>query len=139
MHTFTSQLSSELDVLFGLYQLALDYTLKIEPDEPDEMTKWIDTRQRILSRTADASGSAIKLSRLFEMTPNVPANERALIDEKRSMIKDVLKRMKKVEHEIMQRMHSKMTALKREMTNVTQRKQAARSYMSAPRPRAAIA
>ncbi|MFC1586338.1 hypothetical protein ACFL5V_12390 [Fibrobacterota bacterium] len=134
MLPITSQIASEMDVLYGLYQLAIDYTRKIEPEKEDGIVKWLDTRQRILSKTATASGSAVRLLKIFQVTYNVPANEKALIEEKRNMVRDIIKKMQRAEYDILKKMHKKMKSLRGELVNINHRNKAAQAYMNAPQP-----
>ena len=104
MLPITSQIASEMDVLYGLYKLANDFTRKIEPGKDQEVTKWLDTRQRILSKTAASSKFAAVLLKALEKEQNVPANEKALIEEKKNLVNDAMKNMQRTEYEILKKM-----------------------------------
>ena len=133
MLPITQQITSEMDVLYGLYQLAIDYTSKIHPEKEVDNVKWLDTRQRILGKTAVVAQNAAELLKDFKTINNVPANERALIEEKKNLINDTLGRMRMKEIDVMKIMSSKMKSLRGELANITQRKKAAHAYITAPR------
>ncbi len=135
MHAITQQVAAELDVLYGLYQLALDYTGKIKPEEEGEVLKWLQTRQRILGKTDIASKNAGALLKVFKTTKNIPANEQALILEKKKMIRDLLTTLRKTEFDLMKKMRTKMDSLRGELADVTRKNQAASAYVNAPRPK----
>jgi hypothetical protein len=137
MLPITSQTAAELDVLFGLYQLAIEYTKKMERDET-HLVKWMDTRQRILGKTACASEKAVHLLKTFRITPNIPANEKALIDEKKNMIKEILPLIQQAEYKIMKKMNLRMKAIRSELAGLGRKQQASAAYLKAPRPAMAM-
>ncbi|MBF0432864.1 MAG: hypothetical protein HQK83_16385 [Fibrobacteria bacterium] len=128
----TTKTARELDVLYGLYQLAVDYTCKISAEDGNAV-KWIDTRQRLLGKTSIASKAATALLHLFYTTPNVPSNEKALIDSKKRMVKETLLQMQKAEFDIMKKMALKMKGIRGELAGVTRKSRAAAAYINAPR------
>ncbi len=130
MLSITDKVVQELDLLYGLYELAIDLSKKLEPDDPAETQKWLDSRQRILARTGESSKEALLHLNAFDAMTMVPANERALVDEKRRMIQDLSLKMTLVDNQIIKKMHSKMSLLRAELARGTQRKNAAKSYLA---------
>jgi len=138
MLSITIQVTSEMDVLYGLYQLAIDYTNKLEPEDNTGMIKGLDTRQRLLSRTASSTNIAATLLKKFDSANNIPANEKALVEEKKNLIKDCLLKMRQTESLLMRKMQKKMKNLRGELADITYRRKAAQSYSSAPRAKTFI-
>lgn len=139
MDRLTSRTASELDVLYGLYQLALDYTDKIKPDDENEVSKWLETRQRILGKTDKASKTAAALLKEFAKKTNITASERALIEEKKNMIKDLLPILTKKEYELLNKMHYKMGSIRTELAGMARKQTAAKAYINAPKSKLMVA
>ena len=137
MHPITRQLISELDLLYGLYQLALDYGQKIKPDD-DQADIWLTARDKILQRTDTASGETIRLLKQFELQPNIPANEKALVEEKRFLIADLGIKMNAADNKILKTMLIKMSQIRHELANQIERKNVIKAYIQAPMARAYI-
>ncbi len=132
MHALTHKIVAELDLLYGLYQLALDYTRKMQPENEDGLTRWLDARQKILNRTEASSHEAAQLLQVFDIERQVPSNERALVEEKRNMIHDVIQQIHHADNFVLKAMHSKLSEVRRELANHNERKNAIKAYIRAP-------
>ncbi len=133
MQTITKQVISELDVLFGLYQLALDYTDKIEGHSQENVQKGLDVRQRIIGKTAPCAKAAANLLKVFACAQNIPANERALVEEKRQMVKDTVSIMQRKEFGLMTGLAKNMKFIRAELAGINKKQIAAKAYIQAPR------
>jgi hypothetical protein len=132
MHPLTTRLISELDQLFGLYQLAVDLSRRIQPDDEALTARVIEARQKILDRTAGTSRQASELLKAFREEKLIPANEKALVEEKRNLILDVSARMQAADSQVMRAMQAKLASIRKELAGQTERKNAARAYITAP-------
>lgn len=132
MHPLTTRLVSELDQLFGLYQLAVDLSRRIKPDDEALTAKVIEARQKILDRTAGASSQASELLKAFREERLIPENEKALVEEKRNLILDVSSRMQAADGQVMRAMQAKLASIRKELAGQTERKNAVRAYITAP-------
>jgi hypothetical protein len=137
MQPITRQLISELDLLYGLYQLALDYGQKIKPDD-DQATIWLAARDKILQRTDAASGETVRLLKQFELHHNIPANEKALVEEKRFLIADLGIKMNVADNKILKSMLVKMSQIRHELADQIERKNAIKAYIQAPMARSYV-
>ncbi len=131
IHPITKQLVGELDLLYGLYQLAIEYGQKITPDD-DQAGLWLDAREKILHRTDIASKEVVKLLQQFESVPLTPANEKALVEEKRFLIADLGLKMKAADNRTLKAMQIKLAEIRGQMASQTERKNAMRAYIQAP-------
>ena len=138
MHPVTLKLAGELDVLYGLYQLALEYTGKLRSEPAETMDRWLDARQRLLSKTQTASKTASGLMKTFKGLTQVTENERALIREKKALVEDLLHDMQRMENETMRVMRQKMRDIRSELAGVHHKKKAASAYLNAPAAKMAV-
>jgi hypothetical protein len=132
MHALTTKIVGELDLLYGLYQLAVDLVKKIEPDDETRTLRVIEARNRILDKTASASREAVALLRAFREERLIPANERALVEEKRNLILDLGLRMQAVDNQVIRAMQSRLAGVRKELAGSTERKNAMKAYIAAP-------
>lgn len=132
MHPLTVKIVAELDQLYGLYQLAVDLSRRIRPDEEEATARVIEARQKILERTAAGSREAAALLKSFREEKLMPANEQALVEEKRSLILDIAAKMQAADNQVMRSMQAKLSAIRKEMAGQTEKKNAARAYITAP-------
>ncbi len=132
MHPLTAKIVAELDQLFGLYQLAVDLSKRISPDDEETTARVIEARQKILDRTAAGSREAAALLKSFREEKLMPANEQALVEEKRNLILDIAAKMQAADNQVMRSMQAKLAALRKEMAGQTEKKNAARAYITAP-------
>lgn len=132
MHPLTVKIVAELDQLYGLYQMAVDLSRRIRPDDEDLTSRVIEARQKVLDRTAAGSKEASDLLDRFRGEKLVPANERALVEEKRNLILDIAGKMQAADNQVMRAMQVRLAALRKEMAGQTEKKNAARAYITAP-------
>lgn len=132
MHPLTTQIVSELDLLYGLYQLAVDLSRRIKPDEEETTSRIIEARQKILDRTAVTSREATALLKAFREEKMMPANETALVEEKRSLILDMAAKMQAADNQVMRAMQMKLGSIRRELASQTEKKNAMKAYINAP-------
>lgn len=132
MHHLTVKIVAELDQLYGLYQLAVDLSRRIKPDDEATTARVIEARQKILERTAVSSREAAALLKAYKEERMLPANEKALVEEKRSLILDIAGKMQAADNQVMRQMQVKLAAVRREMAGQTEKKNAASAYIRAP-------
>ena len=114
MHPLTVKIVAELDQLYGLYQLAVDLSRRIQPDDEATTARVIEARQKILETTAVSSREAAGLLKAFKEERMLPANEKALVEEKRSLILDIAAKMQATDNQVMRLMQAKLAAVRRE-------------------------
>lgn len=131
MHFATTDLARQLDMLYGLYQLALDLCQSISMDEPELLNKRLIERQRLVRKTESIALEAQTALRDYEGLA-VPANEKALIAEKRQMILDILGRTCDVENTVLRAMHSRMVLVRHELVGMDTNKRAIAAYQKTP-------
>lgn len=132
MQPLTVKIVAELDQLYGLYQLAVDLARRIKPDDEETTARVIEARQKILDRTSVSSKEAAGLLKAFKEERMMPANEKALVEEKRSLILDIAAKMQAADNQVMRQMQAKLAAVRREMAGQTEKKNAASAYIKAP-------
>lgn len=132
MHPLTVKIVAELDQLYGLYQLAVDLARRIKPDDEATTARVIEARQKILDRTAVSSKEAAGLLKAYKEERMMPANEKALVEEKRSLILDIAAKMQAADNQVMRLMQAKLAAVRREMAGQTEKKNAISAYIKAP-------
>jgi hypothetical protein len=132
MHPLTAKIVAELDQLFGLYQLAVDLSKRISPDDEETTARVIEARQKILDRTAAGSREAAALLKRFHEEKLMPANEQALVEEKRNLILDIAAKMQAADNQVMRSMQAKLASLRKEMAGQTEKKNAIRAYITSP-------
>lgn len=132
MHPLTVKIISELDLLFGLYQLAVDLSKRIKPEDEENTLRVIEARQKILDRTAVTSKEAASLLKAFREERMMPANEKALVEEKRSLILDIAGKMQAADNQVMRAMQTKLGSIRRELAAQTEKRNAMRAYIKAP-------
>jgi hypothetical protein len=134
MHPLTQQIITELDVLYGLYQMAVDVTKRLVPDDEARTQRVLEARQKILDNTDKASKDLSHMLKAFQAEKLIPSNEKALVEEKRRLILDVGARMAAVDHQMIRQMQAKMAEIRRELAAQTERKNAVKAYIKAPQP-----
>jgi hypothetical protein len=134
MHPLTQKIVAELDMLYGLYQMAVDLTKRIRPDDEATTQRVLEARQKVLDHTDKASKELTGLLKAFRAEKLIPSNETALVEEKRNLILDVGARIQAVDHQMIRQMQAKMTELRKDLASHTERKNAVRAYIRAPRP-----
>ena len=134
MHPLTHQLVSELDMLYGLYQMAVDLTKRIRADDEATTQRVLDARQKVLDHTDQASRELAGLLKAFRAEKLIPSNETALVEEKRNLILDVGARIQAVDHQMIRQMQAKMAEIRKELAGQTERKNAVKAYLKAPQP-----
>jgi hypothetical protein len=132
MHSATLSLGRQLDMLYGLYMLALDLCRGIAVDDDEIMSRALIERQRLLRKTAAIADEAQAALRVYEEMPGFPANEQALITEKRHMILDVLGRLSEAENTMLKAMHTRMVGVRHELVRMDSRKRAINAYGQMP-------
>ncbi len=132
MLPLTERLVGELDMLYGLYLLAMDHVRQLDAEDEEASARILDAREKVLERTTQAAAAATRLLRAFEVERNIPAGERALVEEKRRMIQDVMTRLQQADSQVLRAMHSRFSALRRELARHTERRDVIRAYITAP-------
>lgn len=133
MHSLTTRIVSELDQLYGLYQLAVDLAKRLEPGDETQTFRVIEARNRILDKTAQSSKEAVALLKAFREERLIPANEKALVEEKRNVILDMGVKMQAVDNQVLRAMQARLAGVRKELANATHRKNAMKAYVSSPR------
>lgn len=131
MHSATLALGRQLDMLFSLYELALDLCNSLTLQEPELLNKRLTERQRLLRKTEAIAAEAQQALRAFE-TLAVPANEKALIAEKRQIVLDLLGRMCEAENTVLKAMHGHMVGVRHELVRMDSNKKAISAYAKSP-------
>jgi hypothetical protein len=132
MHALTYKIIAEIDVLYGLYQMAAEVTRKIDPEDEARIQKVIEAREKILDHTGRASQALAGLLKELQSERVIPANERALVEEKRNLLLDAGARMQAIDHQMVRQMQSKMAEIRKQLATFTERKNAAKAYIRAP-------
>ena len=132
MHALTYKIIAEIDVLYGLYQMAADVTRKIDPEDEARIRKVIEAREKILDHTGRASQALAGLLKELQSERLIPANERALVEEKRNLLLDAGARLQAIDHQMVRQMQSKMAEIRKQLAMFTERKNAAKAYIRAP-------
>lgn len=132
MHELTQKITAELDMLYGLYQMAVDVTKRIRPEDEEKTQRVLDARQKILDHTSRSSEELVVLLKAFHAERLIPSNEKALVEEKRNLIQDVGARIQAADHQMIRQMQAKMSEIRRELADQTERKNAMKAYIRAP-------
>lgn len=132
MHPVTEKLSGSLDLLYGLYLLALDHVAAADAEDDEALVGLLEARDGLVARTTAAAEEARKLFPSFDAEKRVPASERALVEEKRRMIHDVTAKLQRADHQLLRAMHARMGVLRKELAGQQERKQAIKAYITAP-------
>ncbi len=132
MLPITERVITELDVLYGLYLLALDESNRLVPDDDESIVRTLESRDKILTRTEAAASEALKWMQAMDEEKNIPVNELALIAEKRRMILDVVGKITRTDSLVLREMHSRLGALRRELARHGERRNAIHAYITAP-------
>lgn len=132
MHPATLSVGRQLDMLFGLYQIALDLCCGIDVDDTELLQRRITERQRLVRKTEVIVEEAQVALRAFEALPGLPSNEQALISEKRQLILDLLTRNTEAEHALLKAMHARMVGVRKELVGFDGRQRAIQAYGRAP-------
>jgi hypothetical protein len=135
MHALTQQIISELDVLYGLYQMAVDLAKRIQPADEALTQRVLDARKKILDHTAKSSKEVVALLKAFQAEKFIPSNEKALVDEKRSLVLDLGVKMQMADNQMVRIMQAKMQAIRAELADHTERKNGIKAYIQASRPK----
>ncbi len=138
MHVLTQKITTELDMLYGLYQMAVDLTKRIRPDDEDKTQRVLEARQKILDHTTRSSEELVGLFEAFHAERLIPSNEKALVEEKRNLIQDVGARIQAADHHMIRQMQAKMSEIRRDLADATERKNAVKAYIKAPRSHLAV-
>jgi hypothetical protein len=134
MHPLTQKIVAELDMLYGLYQMAVDLTQRIKPEDEDKTRRVLEARQKVLDHTDKGSKELAELLKAFRAERLIPSNEAALVEEKRNLLLDVGARIQAVDHQMIRQMQVKMAGIRRELAGQTERKNAVKAYIRSPRP-----
>ena len=134
MHPLTQKLVSELDLLYGLYQMAVDLAKRIKPDDEEGIGRMLEARRKILERTGTASQEVIGLLQSYKSERLIPANEKALVEEKRNLILDLAVKIQAADHQAVRAMLAKLASIRKELAGQTELKNAAKAYIQAPLP-----
>jgi hypothetical protein len=134
MNPLTHKIVAELDMLYGLYQMAVDLTKRIRPEDEAKTQRVLEARQKILDHTSRASEELASLLKAFQAERLIPSNEKALVEEKRNLILDVGARIQAADHQMIRQMQAKMSEIRRELADHTDRKNAVKAYIRAPQP-----
>jgi hypothetical protein len=138
MHPLTQKITAELDMLYGLYQMAVDLTKRIRPEDEEKTQRVLDARQKILEQTTRSSEELAGLLKAFQAERLIPSNEKALVEEKRNLILDVGARIQAADHHMIRQIQAKMSEIRRELAGQTERKNAMKAYIKAPQPQLII-
>jgi hypothetical protein len=134
MHALTEQIITELDVLYGLYQMAVDLAKRIKPDDEVTTTRVLEARKKILDHTAEASRQITEMLKTFQAEKWIPSNEKALVDEKRSLVLDLGLKMQASDNQAVRLLQAKLHSVRGEMAGHTERKNGIKAYIQSPRP-----
>jgi hypothetical protein len=134
MHPLTQKIVAELDMLYGLYQMAVDLTQRIKPEDEDKTRRVLEARQKVLDHTDKGSKELAELLKAFRAERLIPSNEAALVEEKRNLLLDVGARIQAVDHQMIRQMQAKMAGIRKELAGQTERKNAVKAYIRSPRP-----
>jgi hypothetical protein len=137
MHSLTTRIVSELDQLYSLYQLAVDLAQRLEPSDETQTFRVLEARNKILDKTSLVSKEAVGLLKSFREEKLIPANEKALVEEKRNLILDMGVKMQAVDNQVIRAMQSRLAGVRKELAGATERKNAMKAYVNAPRALAA--
>lgn len=132
MHALTQQIVAELDVLYGLYQMAADVTRKIVPEDEERIGRVLEARQKILDHTTRASAALNGLLKAYQAERLIPANERALVEEKRNLLLDAGARIQAVDHQMVRQMQAKLGEIRKDLAEHIERKNVVKAYIQAP-------
>lgn len=133
MNPLTHQIVTELDVLYGLYQMAVDLSKRIVAEDEDKTQRVLEARQKILEHTGAAARQVVDLMKAFQAEKIIPSNEKALVDEKRNLILDMGARMKAADHQMLRQMQTKLSEIRKELASQTERKNVLKAYIQAPK------
>ncbi|MDB5106635.1 MAG: hypothetical protein JWP91_4324 [Fibrobacteres bacterium] len=134
MHPLTQKIVAELDMLYGLYQMAVDLTKRIRPEDEAKTQRVLEARQKVLDHTTKASEDLVDLFKAFQAERLIPSNEKALVEEKRNLIQDVGARIQAADHHMIRQMQAKMAEIRKQLAEHTERKNAMKAYIKAPQP-----
>jgi hypothetical protein len=132
MHSLTTRIVAELDLLYGLYELAVDLAKRLEPGDETQTFRVLEARNKILDKTAASSKEVVGLLKSFREEKLVPANERALVEEKRNLILDLGVKMQAVDNQVIRAMQAKLAGIRKDLAGQTERKNAIKAYITAP-------
>lgn len=133
MNPLTHRIVTELDVLYGLYQMAVDLTKRIVAEDEEKTQRVLEARQKILEHTGAAAKQVVDLMKAFQAEKIIPSNEKALVDEKRSLILDMGARMQAADHQMFRQMQAKLSEIRKELAAQTERKNVLKAYIQAPK------
>jgi hypothetical protein len=132
MHALTQQIVTELEVLYGLYQMVADVTKKIVPEDEAKVQRVLEARQKILDHTTRASAALGLLLKAYQAERLIPGNERALVEEKRNLLMDAGARIQAVDHQMVRTMQAKLGEIRKDLAEHTERKNVMKAYIQAP-------
>lgn len=134
MHALTQKTVAELDMLYGLYQMAADVTRKLVPQDEARIRKVIEARQKILDHIGRAAAALPALLAEFHAERLIPSNERALVEEKRNLLLDAGARVQAIDHQMIRQIQAKLGEIRKELASHTEKKNAVKAYIKAPHP-----
>ncbi|GEM_PF-2095389 len=133
MNPLTQTVVAELDVLYGLYQMAVDLSKRIQPADDETTGRVLEARKKILEHTAKASQEVVAKLKAFQAEKFIPSNEKALVEEKRSLVLDMGVKMQAVDNQMVRLMLAKMQSIRAESALHTERKNVIKAYIQAPK------
>lgn len=133
MQTSVKQLVTQMDDAYKLFLLALELGEKIrQTTEVADITKLMDDRWRLCNRTHKAM-LAIKLQLLeAQASPAITASEKAFLNEKRRLLRDLSPRFTVQSNELRRYMAKKLETLRSEKVSLRRNTHAIKQYISAP-------
>jgi SMC interacting uncharacterized protein involved in chromosome segregation len=134
MHALTQQITTELDVLYGLYEMAMDLSKRIQPDDEELTGRLLDARKKILNHTAESSAQLVTLLKSFQGEKWIPSNEKALVEEKRNLVQDLGLKMQATDNQMVRQLLAKMQSVRTELADQTERKNGIKAYIQTSRP-----
>ncbi len=138
LHPTTQKIVAELDQLYGLYDMAIDLAKRIQPDDESQTERVLEARKKILDHTEKAGQELNFLLKGYVAERFIPQNEKALVEEKRNLLMDLGLKMQASDNLTARRLLAKMAKIRSELAGQTERKNAIRAYIRAPKPLFAV-
>ena len=133
MHALTEKLTTELDVLYGLYQMAADLAKRIRPEDEVTVARVLEARKKILDHTSESSRQVVTMLQAFQAEKWIPSNEKALVDEKRRLLLDLGLKMQATDNQAVRVLQAKVQSVRGELALQTERKNGIKAYIQAPK------
>ncbi len=134
MHPITQQIVTELDVLYGLYQMAVDINKRVLHGDDEVADRVLEARAKILEKSGSVSQEVISMLKSFQAEKWIPSNEKALVEEKRSLVLDMGIKIQAADNQVVRFMQSKLQTVRAELAEQTERKNVIKAYIQAPQP-----